>query len=686
MSELTIEEFHHDLRQDLLAGSEARQDFLENEFITALANELEDSGVLEGFEPCQYRAAKGMRVDGYWFREDEEALDLFILDFENRADVESLPRTAVMGIFKRLENFFTNSVSRKLYESLDETSQGYGLSREILDRRNYFTKVNLYLISERNLSERLQVIEDRKYEKWQFSYHIWDLSRFYRLATSKGHKEDLIVDFNELTGEGIQCLPAHLKTADYESYLLVIPGNILAALYEKYGGRLLEQNVRSFLQARGKVNKGIRVTIMNEPDMFFAYNNGITATAKEVITESREDGIFIQQIRDFQIVNGGQTTASLFHTNRKDKAGLDKIFIQVKLSVVDEKRSEEVVPKISEYANTQNKVNAADFFSNHPFHIRMEEFSRKKWAPAKNGELRETKWFYERARGQYLDAQAALTRAEKRKFLSEYPKPQMFNKTDLAKFSNPWEFKPHIVSRGAQKNFADFAKDIGKEWEGNPKQFNELYFKHTIAKAIIFRTTEKLVSNQPWYDGGYRANIVVYTIALIALKVSETKKVVDLTRIWNDQRISDAFYNQLEDIAKLVNDAIVDTPAGISNVTEWAKKEGCWLKVQGMNPELSDVFIDELIDRGHLVAEEKDAKKVQTIDDGIKAQSMVIELGSDKWQEILDWGFKRKLLTKDDISFIKVATRIPSKIPSEKQSMRLMSILARLQEEGYATN
>ena len=184
-----------------------------------------------------------------------------------------------------------------------------------------------------------------------------------------------------MLGQGIPCLPAHIKSADYESYLMVMPATILGDLYEKYGDRLLEQNVHCFLQARGKVNKGMRSTILTDPEMFFAYNNGITATAREVITEPKTDGIYIREIKDLQIVNGGQTTSSLFHASRKDKASLEKIFVQMKLSVVDSEKGEEVIPRIFEYANTQNKVNAADFFSNHPFHIRMEEFSRRLWAP-----------------------------------------------------------------------------------------------------------------------------------------------------------------------------------------------------------------------------------------------------------------------------------------------------------------
>jgi AIPR protein/MobA/MobL family len=206
---------------------------------------------------------------------------------------------------------------------------------------------------------------------------------------------------------------------------------------------MAKANVRTFLQARGKVNQGIRTTILTEPGMFFAYNNGITATAQSVEVEATSSGLKITRILDLQIVNGGQTTASLFHTRRKDKASLSGIFVQMKLSVIDSDESEKVVPRISEYANTQNRVNAADFFSNHPFHVRLDEFSRRIWAPAQQGAQRETKWFYERARGQYADAQAKLTPAEQKRFKAENPKPQMFTKTDLAKFENTWDERLH---------------------------------------------------------------------------------------------------------------------------------------------------------------------------------------------------------------------------------------------------
>jgi hypothetical protein len=652
------------------AGSEARLDFLELEFLQNLTNDLEEAGVIEGFEPCHYRAPRGMRVDGYWFKEEESALDLFILDFENRESIETLTKTDINSIFKRLENFLINSIDKQLYVDLEETSQGYGLSRDITDRQHNYSKVNLYLISERNLSERIQALDDIRYQHWTMSYHVWDISRFYRQQTLRGAKEDLIVDLKELCGEGLQCLPAHLNNNDYESYLLVMPADVLAGLYRKYGARLLEQNVRCFLQARGNVNKGIRATIMNDPGMFFAYNNGITATAK----------------KDLQIVNGGQTTASLFHTNKKDKVGLEQVFVQMKLSVVDEEKSEEVVPKISEYANTQNKVNAADFFSNHPFHVRMEDFSRRMWAPPMPGALRDSKWFYERARGQYADAQSKLSNAGRRKFQAEYPKPRMFTKTDLAKFENVWDEKPTLVNLGAQKNFAKYAARIGKEWEQKPDKFNEFYYKRAIARAILFRCTEKLISAQPWYQGGYRANIVAYSLALIAEYCKSKQLSVDFMQIWKNQELTPATINAIEVVGELVSEEISQPPAGISNISEWCKKDACWTRLKEKLGELRKLlppqFSSELISNTKVKEEVQDASSTQKIDNGIEAQKQVLKFSGSQWGAVMNAGKQKGIFTPKEVGILEVASKIPNKIPSEKQSMILLIALDKANLEG----
>jgi len=683
---VSLEEYFHDFRQNLLTGAEAREDFLEAEFALATARELEDSGAVEGFEACQYKAPRGMRVDGYWYNDDGISLDLYITDFSNRETLETLTKTDADALFKRVENFFTASAEKALYRELEETSLGYGLSRDISVRASTYTRVNFYLISERKLSDKVAGFEEKKHGAWTFNYNIWDITRLHRISTSRGAKEELVINFSDMFGKGIQCLPAHIDSNEYESFLMVMPASVLAELYGRYGDRLLEQNVRCFLQARGKVNKGIRSTIMNDPGMFFAYNNGITATAREVVTDKNSEGMFISEIKDLQVVNGGQTTASLFHTNRKDKASLDKVFVQMKLSVVDSEKGEEVIPRISEYANTQNKVNAADFFSNHPFHIRMEEFSRRLWPPAVRGATRESKWFYERARGQYADAQAKVAKADKKKFLAEFPTSQMFSKTDMAKYENVWDEKPTHVNYGAQKNFAQYARRIGQEWAKSPDGFNEFYFKRLVARAIIFKRLEKLVSSQPWYNGGYRANIVAYALAMISKLCADVGKSFDFLKVWDSQDINEVTTDALLTAAKFVHDDIMNPPSGISNISEWCKKEACWDRLQGRIKELkallTEQFMDSMVSKDEVKHEVKSAAKVQKIDTGVEAQKKVFEITAQRWKTIALEGTKRKLFTPKELGILQVAVQMPSKIPSDKQSVILLEIYQKAEMEG----
>ncbi|MFD1197251.1 AIPR family protein [Brucella gallinifaecis] len=681
--EQTVEEFFHDFRQETLADAEANSTYQLEAFMEAVSTELIETGFIEGFEHCHYRAPRGMRVDGYWFN-DEGALDIFVADFDCRRELETLTRTDVDAAFKRVINFFEASLQGTLEP--DVTTPEYGLVRQIADRRAMLRQVNFYLTSERVLSDRFQGFPDGEVSSIRATYHIWDMARFQRQRSSRGHKEPLDIDFVEMFGNGINCLPANLGSDSYQCYLIVMPASILAALYDRYSARLLEQNVRTFLQARAQVNKGIRATIINEPQMFFAYNNGITATAQEVETRTTDSGLQIIRMTDLQIVNGGQTTASLFHTQRRDKADLSRIFVQMKLSVIDSEQSEMVVPRISEYANTQNRVNAADFFSNHPFHVRMAEFSRRIWAPAQQGAQRETKWFYERARGQYVDAQSKLTAAEQKRFRAEYPKTQMFTKTDLAKFENVFDDHPRWVNLGSQKNFARYALRVGKEWEKSSDGFNEFYFKRAIARGILFRATEKLVSVQPWYNGGYRANIVAYTLSMLGEVTKRRKTTVDYQRMWSAQTIDNVLSEALITIATAVNEDITRPPQGISNISEWCKREGCWTRLLDQADHIAELLTDEfwttlasVEDNRH---EAKTARQTQKIDNGIEVQKRVFDVPTAHWSLILKEGTSRRLLTPKEMGILRIAEQMPTKIPTERQSAVLIEILDKAQQDG----
>lgn len=685
--ETSTAEFFHDFRQEILAGAEANSSFQLAAFMEAVATELMETGFIEGFEFCHFRAQRGMRVDGYWFN-DEGALDLFVADFDCRSELGTLTRTDVDAAFKRLASFFDASLNKDLSKELEITSPEYGLSRQIADRKNLIRQINLILVSERIVSDRIQNLPDTEIAGIPATHHIWDISRLQRQRSSRSHKEPLDLDIVSMFGRGISCLPAHLGSDAYQSFLIVMPADILSGLYEKFGARLLEQNVRTFLQARGKVNQGIRTTILTEPGMFFAYNNGITATAQSVETTKGESGLQITRILDLQIVNGGQTTASLFHTRRKDKASLANIFVQMKLSVIDSDESEKVVPRISEYANTQNRVNAADFFSNHPFHIRIEEFSRRLWAPAQQGAQRETKWFYERVRGQYADAQSKLTPGEQKRFKGENPKPQMFTKTDLAKFENTWDEHPKWVNLGAQKNFAKYAHRIGKEWEKSSDSFNEFYFRRAIARGLIFRAAEKLVSAQPWYNGGYRANIVAFSLALLSEITKRHKKSLDFLRVWNAQAINTTLEQTLAIVSKAVNEDIIRPTQGVSNISEWCKKDACWTRIQtqieAIEALIPDEFWDELLSSEDKATEVKAAKQTQKIDNGIEAQRRVFEIPAEQWSRVHHTLSTKRLLTPKEIGVLNIAMQMPSKIPTEKQCVILLETFDKALREGIA--
>src|SRR3546814_15291240 len=96
----------------------------------------------------------------------------------------------------------------------------------------------------------------------------------------------------------------------------------------------------------------------------------------------------------------------------------------------------------------------------------------------------------------------------------------------------------------------------------------------------IFRSCEKMVSAQPGYNGGYRANIVTYTLAVISEFVRRQGKALDYGRVWNAQGINGTFEQALADIYKAVNEEIIRPPTGISNISERSKKDACWPGLQ----------------------------------------------------------------------------------------------------------
>jgi len=286
--------------------------------------------------------------------------------------------------------------------------------------------------------------------------------------------------------------------------------------------------------------------------------------------------------------------------------------------------------------------------------------------------------------------QSKLTPAKKREFQEIYPKSQKFSKTDLAKYMMVWEEKPHIVSQGAQKNFKAFGELIVPRWNKNDKEFNDLYYKHLVAKIIIFKTCDKIIFKQVWY-GGYKANIVAYTLSTISYLLSQEKLSIDFTNIWNIQDISTSFKIEIKNISRYINDYLTSPPKEFRNISEWAKKEICWKKLKDKinkdNLLLSDDFKKELIKKEDIDYEHKEAKKIQKIDNELELLKKLFHIPIDKWDYLIDWGIKNHLLVPSETKLIEKIKNInfTSKIPTAREQKKIVGIIRRLEDEGMKT-
>ena len=539
------------------------------------------------------------------------------------------------------------------------------------------------------MSSAIKTIEIEDYDSVPIEGQIWDIDRLYRVCCSEQGRQIIEIDFKEYCGEGIPCIEASsASTEQYSSYLGVIPGTVLADIYDKFGSRLLEGNVRSFLSTKVAVNKKIRGTILNNPKMFFAFNNGISATAMDVEIENTNHGKFITFVRDFQIINGGQTTASISNARYKDKADLSSIFVQMKLTSIDEstpEESDELIRNISRSSNSQNKVSDADFFASHPFHRRMEQISRHLFAPASEGVQYETKWFYERARGQYLQEQMRLTPAKKKQFELQNPKNKVIKKTDLAKVQNTWRGFPQIVSKGAQTNFNSFAEYIDEQWNEHDELFNEQYFQMTAALILLFQYLEKTIPKQPWYEGGYRANIIYYTIAQFRRLIHSQYQGMDLDLmlIWNKQSVPEQVGSVLIALAELVLLKITDPSRKVANVTQWCKRNDCWEDVKKINLNIPEDIENYLITIDEQKVAQRSAKKEQKVVNEIQIQTTVVNYPVEMWKKLSEFVVKNHMVTPTDVSALTIACQMPLKIPNTYQCKRLLALLRKASTEGF---
>lgn len=655
-----LDDYIQALNADTLATAESEGATAVETFTRSCVDRLEIAGVTDN-TICAYFNRGNVEVHAMGLNHEIDSMDLFLTDFDHTMVDRTLNRRDIELRLRRLVRF-VDSARNGLADELDDTSEIHDLAQDVAHRSGKDTSIRLFLLTNARVRSDVarQIISSRfPVAGREAALDVWDATRWQRLDESGTLAEPIRVEFDP----PIAALSAENTDLDYHVLLAVVPGQILAALYGEYGTRLLELNVRSFLQTRGAVNKGIRETILTQPGRFLAYNNGITATASQV--EKSIDGS-ISVLHDLQIVNGGQTTASLYHAAARDKADLSGIQVQAKINIIKPENIADIVPKISQYSNTQNRVSAVDLRANDAFHVKVEQITRTLWAPATaESGGQNTIWFYERARGQYADAlNRESTRARQRRFKVLHPTRQKFTKTDLAKYVNSWDGLPHIVSRGAEKNFTEFMGRVRSQILVPDQSWCE----QLIAKAILFKETERIVSAHKF--GGYRANIVTYAIAKLA---DVTGRRVNLNKIWLNQSLEEDLRTALTELSVLVHRSITDPPSRYTNIGEWCKQPACWDEVQRVR---ADVRLKA--SRGSR------AERYSSAPDETQIKQVML-VSAEEWFTIRDWANQNNRLELWQRGIAETLGKYAQsgRQPSPKQAKHGLRILDEASASGY---
>lgn len=629
----------------------------ENVFTEHILTILSDAGETDSPIRCRYEKENRhgnteLKINGYAIDENQETLDLFITHYQHAPEAYRLAKADFDKLLKWPANFA--NLALKGYEEDIEPSASEALALAKILRKHHkdFIRVNIFLISNGFIPHDPPKNHKLKgFDDLTINFHIWDIERLHRLDQSTNNRDPIQIDLKGLHGEPIPCLAMPSENDVYECYLAIVPGRLLSTLYRNYGTRLLESNVRAFLQQTGKVNKGIMQTIRQSPEMFLPYNNGLAATALDVQTEVNKGHLYITGMRDFQIVNGGQTTASLFHTEHKHKVELDKVFVQMKLTVIkDEAKKNAAVPDIARFANSQNKVSELDLTSNNPILQKLEELSRTIYAIDPEDRNKQSVWYFERVKGQYREALAKEPNNRKEAFKRKFPKDQMIIKSEVAKYMNTWNRLPFHVVKGAEKNYNIYLKAISEEFKKTmPGRF---YWEDIVANAILFRETDKLFGRKgkdAIGDTNIKAPTVTYTLAYLH---QVTGNLLDLGAIWRAQSLPPALSNELGKGLQFVYEFLNDLSESL--ISEAAKNERTWdaLKQQKEQP-----FDLKVLAPFMTTEAERTARHAQGDADADKARNhgmlqRVIDMGTRFWNGLSIYALRQDLFDSHQRGFI----------------------------------
>ena len=674
---MKVQEWGVDFLGGILAGAGAREDgeFQENVFTEEAIGYLVDAG--ECIDPeLAYHRGRGVKLNAWDLHEESDSVDLFVSIFDGTEACRKVPRSEAAEALSRCRKFLERAIGG-LWKELEESSEAFVAAQTLHAAAGRLKRAKIYLLTNGLVDP--EPFPDVNAGTIEVSHYVCDLGKLFQASGQGTVREPIEIDLVSLGG-GLSCVKLPEDNKVYDSYVGVLPGTMLADLYDRWGQRLLEQNVRSYLQARGAVNKGILETVRTQPEMFLAYNNGISTIAEHADVDQKDgSAVIVKCLRNFQVVNGAQTTATLHDARKNRGVDITSVYVPIKLTVLrDNEKIDELVPAISRYANTQNKVSLSDFSANDPYHIALERLSRVTWVPSAKGKST-TKWFYERARGAYInEMNREGTEAKKRAFKMVYPKSQMLNKTSVAKYWMTWARLPHVVSLGAEKNFSRFM-DLHARGTSQPP--DETYFKRLVAKAVLFRECDRIVNRQDY--GGYKANVVAYTVAWLSFLTGQR---VDMEVIWEKQAPSPAVSAAMTELSSEVWDHLSHPPPNVRNISEWAKREACWttLKVKSHPlPSLEGELIDVGPGEGSPLDRVPDSTPLSP--KAMDEIQLVQSKSPEWWFGMSRWAAKTDSLQKWERSLAFSLGRVlrSGRKPTPKQAHQGARILREATDAGY---
>lgn len=707
---MTIEEYREEFLGRLRSNAQAEGNLNQHQFIEEAVELLEKNEELIDpiVFPCNMKSHNhNVGFDAYAYGGADSTIQLLITDFVDNVNAGALTNEDIRTLYNRMQYFIQDAAKGAIAKAASDVSdQIIDIANEFRDKigtmeNTEITGFRFYIVTNKTLSNRVKSIEQEQLLDRPSTLQVWTLERFYDNFKSS-QSERIKIDCKEWGIDGIQCLKANISQSDkFDSYMGIVPGLLLAKLFKRFQGPLLEGNIRCFLNAKGKYNKAIKSTITGDtPERFFTYNNGIAVVANSVTLSP--DGHYITSFDGFQIVNGGQTTVSLCNALIKGDApegNLEKIYVPMKLTVLNfnlddiddpellQKNKDDyndLVQQIARSSNWQNPTKEADFFSNDPFHREMERLSLmlENQTPLQPGQINGTYWFYERSAHRHEQATFSMTKAKRNNWLALHPKNQVITKEKLGMYYNTLDLLPHLVCLGSVRNMPHFAESIVNIMKKNPASINSYFFRKYVAAKILYDTTDKIINKASWYPaGGYKAMYVPYTISKIIASIPEDKEI-DWKRIWKEQAVYPSLAHQVEIIAEQTMN-FLRQESNFGNERTIAGKETTWKKYRDQNPiKLENDFLNDLVDKSFAKEEAKNQERQTKFNNITDLYSKYMTLGSEYFSNLYNEMEKRNLLNRQSREYIREASvSIARGYLNDRQVKRVAKVLESIEND-----